>query len=544
MFADMKVGKKLYLGFGLVVAILLVLSAVSYRSLAGIAEANGWDKHTYEVLSEGDAILSGLVNIETGERGFILAGDDAFLEPFEKGKGIFKEHLEIARKLTSDNPAQQQRLKDIEQAQAEWLAKALEPEIALRRELAARGLSMDTIVASVRQAKGKQMMDKMRGLLAEFEQTESALLEVRSKASEAMLSRANSILVSGSLIAFLIAAVLAYWLTRGITVPLSQAVRVAQRISEGELNIQIDSVSRDETGMLLAAMRTMVAKLTEVVVEVSGGAEALASASEQVNATSQSLSRASGEQAASVEETSAAMEEMTASIAQNTENSKVTDAIAIRASNQALEGGSAVKATVSAMKQIAQKIGIIDDIAYQTNLLALNAAIEAARAGEHGRGFAVVAAEVRKLAERSQVAAQEIGTVATSSVDLAERAGSLLDEMVPNIKRTSDLVQEITASSKEQSSGISQINGSVVQLSSTAQSTASASEELSSTAEEMSAQAQTLQEVIRFFKIGSSVSGLASGRASSNRRATASPARKPASQVAAAPVEEAGFGRF
>jgi methyl-accepting chemotaxis protein len=178
--------------------------------------------------------------------------------------------------------------------------------------------------------------------------------------------------------------------------------------------------------------------------------------------------------------------------------------MATKAAEQAAEGGEAVRATVTAMKQIAQKIGIIDDIAYQTNLLALNAAIEAARAGEHGKGFAVVAAEVRKLAERSQVAAQEIGTVATGSVELAEKAGTLLSEMVPSIKKTSDLVQEISAASQEQSSGVGQINSAVTQLSQTTQQNASASEELASTAEEMSSQAEQLQQTMAFFKVGSS----------------------------------------
>jgi len=192
---------------------------------------------------------------------------------------------------------------------------------------------------------------------------------------------------------------------------------------------------------------------------------------------------------------------MTASITQNTENAKVTDGMATKAASDSAEGGEAVRATVAAMKQIAQKIGIIDDIAYQTNLLALNAAIEAARAGEHGKGFAVVAAEVRKLAERSQVAAQEIGTVAGSSVELAEKAGRLLDQMVPNIKKTSDLVQEITAASEEQSSGVGQINAAVSQLSQTTQQNASSSEELAATAEEMSSQAEQLQQTMGFFKL-------------------------------------------
>jgi methyl-accepting chemotaxis protein len=192
---------------------------------------------------------------------------------------------------------------------------------------------------------------------------------------------------------------------------------------------------------------------------------------------------------------------MTASIAQNTENAKVTDGMATKAAREAEEGGSAVGQTVEAMKSIADKIGIIDDIAYQTNLLALNAAIEAARAGEHGKGFAVVAAEVRKLAERSQVAAQEIGDVAKNSVKLAERAGVLLTEMVPSIRKTSDLVQEIASASQEQSSGVGQINGAMGQLNQATQQNASASEELAATAEEMGSQAEQLQQLMQFFRL-------------------------------------------
>lgn len=288
---------------------------------------------------------------------------------------------------------------------------------------------------------------------------------------------------------------------------LEDALRVMEQMAKGDLTLTIDREYQGTFGRLKDAINDSVLKLSAVIAEVRQAADSISGASEQVSATSQSLSQASNEQAASVEETSASIEQMSASINQNTDNAKVTDSMATKAAREAGEGGDAVKKTVEAMQQIARKISIIDDIAYQTNLLALNAAIEAARAGEHGKGFAVVAAEVRKLAERSQVAAQEIGEVASSSVELAEQAGQLLSEMVPSIRKTSDLVQEIAAASAEQASGVGQINTAMTQLSQLTQQNASASEELAATAQDMSNQSQQLQNTMSFF----TVQGLASG---------------------------------
>ena len=240
--------------------------------------------------------------------------------------------------------------------------------------------------------------------------------------------------------------------------------------------------------------------LTRVMEEVRAASDALTGAAGQVSATAQSLSQAASQQASSVEETTSQIDAMSASISQNSDSARITDGMATRTSREAVEGGSAVSKTVLAMKQIAAKIGIVDDIAYQTNLLALNAAIEAARAGEHGKGFAVVAAEVRKLAERSQEAAKEIGDLAVSSVSTAEGAGKLLDDIVPSIQKTSELVQEIAAASAEQSESVAHISGAMGQLSKATQQNASASEELAATSEELSGQAEQLQQSIAFFK--------------------------------------------
>ncbi|GAB2893917.1 methyl-accepting chemotaxis protein [Uliginosibacterium flavum] len=281
---------------------------------------------------------------------------------------------------------------------------------------------------------------------------------------------------------------------------------IARQVAQGNLALEVKARYK---GSALTAMKVMVERLSAVMHQVRSSADALASASEELASSSTSLAQNSGNQAAGVEETSASMEEISATVMQNAENAKVTDGIATKSAEEARQGGSAVADTVVAMRQIAEKIGVVNSIAYKTNLLALNAAIEAGRAGEHGKGFAVVASEVGKLADRSQAAAEEISALASKSVSMAERAGRLLDEMVPSITRTSDLVREISAASGEQQNGVVQVNQAMSQLAQSTQSNAAASEELSATAEAMSAQALELQQAVKFFRLrGASDSGV------------------------------------
>jgi methyl-accepting chemotaxis protein len=306
-------------------------------------------------------------------------------------------------------------------------------------------------------------------------------------------------LVAGTGLALLI--LFAFYLSHQIVGPVQRVQRVMESLAEGDLTVRAETDARDEIGLMLQAAGRMVERLRTIIGEVRGSAEALVHASNEVSATSSTLSQAASEQAASIEETSASIEEMSSSIDHNKDNAQLTEKISTQATADARIGGETVTATVGAMKQIANKIGIVDEIAYQTNLLALNAAIEAARAGDHGKGFAVVASEVRKLAERSQNAAQEIGELAERSVAQAESAGKLFAEMLPSIEKTASLVKEIAAASEEQTIGSAQINQAIAQVNQTTQHNASASEELAATAEELHSQAESLKENISFFRL-------------------------------------------
>jgi len=273
----------------------------------------------------------------------------------------------------------------------------------------------------------------------------------------------------------------------------------AKEVAGGNLTVAISERSPNDE--LMRSLSNMVTRLSEVVSDVKAASDNVAAGSQQMSASAEAMSQGATEQASSAEEASSSMEEMSANIRQNADNAIQTEKIAVKSAADAQEGGKAVTQTVAAMKEIAGKISIIEEIARQTNLLALNAAIEAARAGEHGKGFAVVASEVRKLAERSQKAAAEISELSSSSVEVAETAGQKLSAMLPDIQRTAGLVQEISAASREQDTGADQINRAIQQLDQVIQQNASAAEEMSSTAEELASQSEQLQDTIGFFKV-------------------------------------------
>jgi len=303
------------------------------------------------------------------------------------------------------------------------------------------------------------------------------------------------------LMVLILVFVLTVLLKRIVVAPLNDVGKSLSNIAEGDLSASFNITRKDELGVLLGNIKSMQEKLVEVVQSIKLNSDQISSAAAQVNDTANQLSSGASEQAASVEQTNSAVAEMGSSINQNNKNAQTTDNIASESALAATEGGEAVSGTVKAMNQIAEKITIIEDIAYQTNMLALNAAIEAARAGSHGKGFAVVASEVRKLAERSQTAASEIGSLTGDSVQVAESAGQLLEKMVPDIKNTAELVQEISATSEEQSHSVGEVLNAIQQLKIIAEQNASGSEQLAATSEELQGRSTNLQQVISFFRL-------------------------------------------
>ncbi len=461
----------------------------------------------------------------------ILAGDKDLtvqLDPTQCGMGKFI-YGEGGKKMVATDSQQAKLMEEMEPAHRRLHATGEKVRDALRRGdvEGAKQLYRTVVQTELTAVRGvlKKMQDTARAALQGKKEAEQIFatetqpnmatlkklfgtLEKTTKenvlSEDQMVSQAGhiqKILIMVALIAIVLAVFMSMIIPRIITRPIVAVLGFAEEVARGNLCSELQSDQHDEMGRMTQALSSMAERLRQVVEEVSNTASNVTNGSQELSDNAQNMSQRASEQAASIEETSAAMEQMAASIQKNTDNAEITATISQKASKDAEVSGQAVGEAVTAMKEIASKISIIEEIARQTNLLALNAAIEAARAGEHGKGFAVVAAEVRKLAERSQNAAGEITQLSASTVDVAERAGAMLRQLVPDIQKTAELIQEISTSSHEQNQGASQINLAIQQLDQVIQKNAGASEEMAATSEELSAQADVLTRVISFFNI-------------------------------------------
>jgi methyl-accepting chemotaxis protein len=503
MLKKSSIAKRLALGFGVVLFLLLVVAVAGYWGMESVT-------HETVTMLRGDSKISQLA-----DQAKILTLE---LRRYEKDTLLNMDNKPVMQSYQEKWKAQVAELRsvvsDLDSRVASDSSKQL--VAAMDREIGAYERGVDATVTGINEGTIKtpqQGNAKITEVKDEIHRMEAAATDLADKHRKIMADKEETItdfarqtalvMFTVVLVTFITATFVTLVVSRGITRPVKA---MAEHLSEmaqgsGDLTKRIEIASHDEVGQMATSFNSFIKKLEEIISEVRTSSDGIASAASQVASSAASLSQGTSEQAASIEETTSSLEEMSASITQNAENSRQMEQMAVKGARDSEESGSAVKESVTAMKQIAEKISIIEEIAYQTNLLALNAAIEAARAGEHGRGFAVVATEVRKLAERSQTAAQEIGGLAANSVNVAERSGQLLAELVPSIKKTSELVQEVSASSREQSSGVAQINKAMSSVDTVTQRNASSAEELSSTAEELAAQSEALQQLMAFFRV-------------------------------------------
>jgi methyl-accepting chemotaxis protein len=496
--SKVRIGVRLGAAFALLCAFLV---AVGWLGLAGMARmdaVNGEITRGAWVKARAAQRLSETaLQLRIGGNAMILADtDDAVRKAAE---GLSRRRTDAQGTLARLEPlaANEGERRSIGEAQR------IVADLAPRYENVAQQLAAGKPIAAQKAMESDldPALDKLLRVAEELTAATGADVDAATRRQGQAYASARAVAISLVAVALVVAIAVAFLVTRSIVKPLEVAVRVVSNVARGDLRERVEPEGRDELASLLGAVRQMSDRLAQVIGEVRAGAEALGGASAQVSGTAQTLSRGTGAQAASVEETSAALEEMSASITQNAESSRRTEVMARDGARNAEESGRSVQATVDAMKAIAERIGIVEEIAYQTNLLALNAAIEAARAGEHGKGFAVVAAEVRKLAERAQAAAKEIGALAGSSVKVAERSGELILALVPEIRRTAELVQQVAGASSQQSASVAQVAQAMGAVDEVTQRTATAAEELSTTAEELASRAETLQRVMAFFVV-------------------------------------------
>lgn len=521
--SDLRVGTRLYTGFGILVALLIGLQLTSYVNFTKLEQATEWNNHTYKVITEVDSILTNLINIETGQRGFALTGEEASLDPLHSGLQDFEVHLNQGLQLTSDNPAQQARFAKLREQQQEWLTAAIYPIIELRRAVTNGEASMERVVAEEQTGKGKQGMDAMRSLLDEIRETEAELLASRGEEMSRQIQWTNTTTIIGAILGLFLGITMAFWVTRSIMKSLggepAYAAEIANSIASGDLSTPV-TVSKNDKSSLLFSMREMRDSLVKIVSEVRVASEAITTGSDEIASGNIELSSRTEQQASSLEETSSSMEELTSTVRQNADNARQANLLAVSAAEVAAKGGKVVSQVVETMnaingssKEIAAIIDVMDSIAFQTNILALNASVEAARAGEQGRGFAVVATEVRNLAQRSAAASDEIKVLISTSADkvgagseLVDQAGKTMIEVVESVNRVSVIVSEITTASGEQLAGIEQVNQAINQIDQVTQQNAALAEQASAAADSMRQQSSGLATTVRIFKLNSDVS--------------------------------------
>ncbi|MDD1018625.1 methyl-accepting chemotaxis protein [Pseudomonas sp. TNT2022 ID1048] len=543
MFSNLSISQKLYAGFGVVLLILLLLVLAALRGFDQVSSSVKSNIHSYEVLSQSDALLRSLINVETGMRGYALTGRDSFLEPLEQGEKAFADYYARIKSSTTDNPEQQARLERLKALHDQWLRDDVQGNLDLRRAINAGSQPAEAMAAQISAGRDKAKMDAMRQLTSELRDAEKSLQDARSQAMDDAKASALAILIGGGLLAAVLAMLVAWSLSSNLVGRIRQAVDVAKAIAAGRLDSSISATGRDEVSNLLQAFAAMQERLRTMISQIKQGADQLVSASQSISSASLQLSASAQEQSHSASSMAATVEELTVSINHVADNAGDAHALSSESGRQSEEGGSVIQDTLGSMRliadtvqasatqigelgqhaeQISSIVSVIKGIAEQTNLLALNAAIEAARAGEQGRGFAVVADEVRLLAQRTANSTQEITEMvgkiqlgtreAVSSMDvgvnqvkngveLAQQAG----EAIVNIRTSSGnvvrVVDQISLALREQTAASQDVARNVERIAQMSQQNSQAVEETTETARSLQQLAQNLEQQVNVFHL-------------------------------------------
>ena len=509
---NLKVGQRLALSFSLVIALLIVVSALAYLRVSDLSnEINLSSEDRYPKTVLAHRIKDELNETALNMRNLLLMSDPAALEKeyanLEESRAIIAASLDKLDK-TITLPADRATLLPVQAERTRFLVVRM-------------GFLALTKAGKNDEARAYLLAELRPVQIAYFNELDKLIDyqgQLMQQASQAAAQQAQStrvIVVVLALAAALMAALVAWLATRSITGPLADAVAVARRVAAGDLTSDITVRSQDETGQLLQALKDMNTSLQDIVGQVRSGTDTIATASSEIASGNLDLSARTEQQAGALEETASSMEELTSTVKQNADNARQANVLAQSASDTAQRGGQVVHEVVGTMasinassKKIVDIIGVIDGIAFQTNILALNAAVEAARAGEQGRGFAVVASEVRTLAQRSASAAKEIKLLIDDSVSkiavgnaLADQAGATMADVVASVQRVTDIMGEISSASHEQESGIAQINQAVSEMDAVTQQNAALVEQAAAAAGSLQEQASVLAQVVSVFRI-------------------------------------------
>ncbi len=515
-YSDLKIGMKISIGFLFMVVVVVIVGSVGYFRLSNVSD---------DLKGVGQNRIPDLIDLsQINYQRMMIRSQTLEVLTLENQEEIKTQLQEIYEKRQSSwqivdkawtSVAERQRFSEkgkeliskVKGEYADWRAIYVELD-AIIQKLANVNEDKDRVALFEEYHKVYERMvpisDRMGRTFVEITDNNTSNTQTICQLNEEKAHSSEIVLVIVVVLGVVVSVVLSSTITRSITTGIKKGVSFAEIVSQGDLTIDMEAAylsRKDEIGALARSLQAMVDKLKEVVTNVLGGSENILAASLQLSESSQQMSQGATEQASSAEEVSASMEQMSANIQQNTDNAQRADKLAVLGAERISKSNEVTKLSITSMREIAEKVSIISDIAFQTNILALNAAVEAARAGEQGKGFAVVAAEVRKLAERSKVAADEIERISKRGVLISDEAGKMLDQVVPEIQKTARLVQEIAASSIEQNSGAEQVNSALQQLNQVTQQNAASSEEMATASEELASQAEQLKEIISYFKI-------------------------------------------